>query len=57
MAGFLKEFVSATILPLDEALMPLLSPGESSCGVLCPVLVSSVQEGHGPPGMSITGSE
>lgn len=41
MAGFLKEFASATILLLDEVLMPLLSPGESSCGVLYPVLVFS----------------
>ncbi|TRZ06476.1 hypothetical protein HGM15179_020631, partial [Zosterops borbonicus] len=29
---------------------PLLSPGEASSGVLCPVLGSSVPESHGPPG-------
>lgn len=56
VAGFLNEFVSATVLPLDEVLMPLFSPGESSCGVLYPALVS-VQEGHGSPGVSLGGSE
>lgn len=35
VAGFLNEFVSATVLPLDEVLMPLFSRGESSCGVVC----------------------
>lgn len=56
MARFLEEFVSAIILPLDEVLMPLLSPDESSYGVLYPVLGSSIQEGHGSPGVSPGGS-
>ncbi|KAJ7425020.1 hypothetical protein BTVI_04119 [Pitangus sulphuratus] len=42
------------LLPTGQEMI-LLRPGEASPGMLCPVLGSSGQEGHGAPGVGLEG--
>jgi len=50
---FLGYVVKSVACKLGIVLVcPLLSPGEATCGALCPVIHSLVQERHGLGGAS-----